>query len=67
MIKITFNKPTAICQDGILFECLFCFCFAIKKRPWDTVLYFSYNDIGNWDAVMNNNIKSIEHVKPTDL
>lgn len=66
MIKVSFKKPQKLSQHSIICECLFVFCKEIRFR------YYSVCSVTNKDVLLittgyASNIKSIEHVKPTDL
>lgn len=64
MIKVNFKHPAKIYQHGIVHFCMFALCNCYDKVNFEnTILYF-----GDSNAfVPNELIKSIEHVKPTDL
>lgn len=65
MIKVTFKEPNYAEIDGLPCEVLFLYCTNIWR------LRLSENTMSNCNQVKfacnNSNIKSIEHVKPTEL
>jgi hypothetical protein len=65
MYKVTFNNPIYVDIDGLPSLVLFVICKGIWR------LRMSETTMSNCDEVQfaceNSNIKSIEHVKPTEL
>lgn len=65
MIKVTFKTPFYMVQDKEMCECLFLECKEMRPNNRhfceleNNILTFNYDFI-KW-------VKSIEHVKPTDL
>ena len=70
MIKVTFKEPQFVIQHGIESWCLFCYCFETLTIKNTTSMLFSDKKHGSVSDVFHtpfSNIKSIKHVKPTDL
>ena len=66
MIKVSFHKPQLIVQDGELCECMRVYAFAtmFNYKPKIRGIWTSKNEVS---LVRESNIKSIEHVKPSEL
>jgi len=65
MIKVTFKKPQLFSTEEGLFQCAFVFCNNLSPRMSinDGLCFDTDEYIG---LIKIDNIKSIEHVKPTD-
>lgn len=67
MIKVTFKEPQQIYRDNESIECLHLFGMAIKHTSDYIIVRLSKISNDVYAFKNTNNIKSIEHVKPTDL
>lgn len=65
MIKVTFNKLKRIQCHGLEQECMF--CFPINIYDVGNAFLLKMDKYRDATSVFKNEIKSIEHVKPTDL
>lgn len=64
MIKITFKNPTIVWEHDYYVKVLFNFYHKINEGICFTKAYWSDNE---FLLISNSSIKSIEHVKPTEL
>jgi len=65
MLKLTFNEPTTFYQHGLKQNCRFLYCMFLEFEKVINVKIHS--GIDDWSIISVSEIKSIEHVNPTDL